>query len=40
MTKVDLNGSAKFPLRIRVEIVLALFLASWLLVMVVIRLLF
>jgi hypothetical protein len=40
MTKVDLNGPSKFPLRIRVEIVLALFLASWLFVMVVIRLLF
>jgi len=40
MAKVDVNRPAKFPLRIRVEIVLALLMASWLFVMVLIRLLF
>jgi hypothetical protein len=40
MTKIDLNGPLKLPLRIRVEILLALLIASWLFVMVVARLLF
>ncbi len=40
MTKIDFNRSFKWPLRIRVEILLALLIASWLFVMVVVRLLF
>ena len=40
MTRVNFNGPFKLPLRIRVEIVLALLIASWLFVLVVLRLLF
>jgi hypothetical protein len=40
MTWTDFNGRYKLPLRIRVEILLALLIASWLLVMVAVRLLF
>lgn len=40
MTKIDFNRSFKWPLRIRVEILLALLIASWLFVMVVVRFLF
>ena len=40
MTKVDHNGSIKLPLRIRIEIGLALLIASWLFVMGIVRLLF
>jgi hypothetical protein len=40
MTLVDFNGQSKLPLRMRVEILLALLIASWLIVTVVARLLF
>ena len=40
MTEVDFNRPFKLPLRMRVEIVLALLIASWLFVLVVVGLLF